>query len=164
MRRIRLLTREILSEFAKTVYANQHRIFRLWLVSPWIGADEGGLDPLYLLAESLRERKCDVILITREPKETWHLRGIEVIEQRTQSTVFYCGSLHSKLYIAECNGFRCAVLGSPNLTPRANKINREIAVEFKTTTTTDDYEVAVVINELTRYASSLRDEPDVTLK
>jgi phosphatidylserine/phosphatidylglycerophosphate/cardiolipin synthase-like enzyme len=164
MRRIRILSRGILGDFAETVYANRNRVFRLWLISPWIGADDEGLDGLCLLIEALRGRKCDVIVVTREPKDAWHLKGVELIEKQINSTIFYCASLHSKLYIAECNGFRCAVLGSPNLTPRANTVNREIAVEFKTTTTTDDFEVALVINELTQYASSLRDEPDVMLK
>jgi phosphatidylserine/phosphatidylglycerophosphate/cardiolipin synthase-like enzyme len=164
MRRIRILTRGILGEFAKTVYANQMRVFRLWLISPWIGADEEGLSGLRMLIAAMHGRKCDVIVVTREPQDTWHSKGIELIEREMSATVYYCASLHSKLYIAECNGFRCAVLGSPNLTPRGNRVNREIAVEFKTTTLSDDFEVALVINELTQYASSLRDEPDVTLK
>lgn len=164
MRRMRILTRCILGDFAKTVYANQNRVFRLWIISPWIAADEEGLDGLCLLIEALRGRTCDVIVVTRKPKDLWHQKGLEVIERGMNPTIFFCPSLHSKLYIAECNGFRCAVLGSPNLTPRANAINREIAVEFKTTNTADYYEVALVINELTQYASSLRDEPDVTLK
>lgn len=164
MRRLRLLTQSILTSFAKTVYANQSRVYRLWLVSPWISTLEEGVDPLCVLIDALRKQTCDVIVITRPPREGWHLRGEELLEKELKAIVYHCPSLHTKLYIAECNGFHCAVLGSPNLTPRANTINRELAVEFRTTTMSSDDETAIFIDELIHYASSLREQSDVTLK
>ncbi|PYS21333.1 MAG: hypothetical protein DMF72_17760 [Acidobacteria bacterium] len=146
------------------VYTNQGRLYRLWLITPWIGTAEGEVDPLCLLIDALRNKNCDVVVITRPPKEIWHLRGEELLEKELNAVIFHCPSLHTKLYIAECNGFRGAVLGSPNLTPRANTVNREIAVEFRSTATSDDHEIAVLINDLINYASSLRGERDVTLK
>lgn len=164
MRNLRLLKRAILMSFAKMVYVNQNRVYRLWLVTPWIGTADEGADSLCLLIEALRRQRCDVVVITRPPKELWHLRGEQLLEKELKAVVYHCPSLHTKLYIAECNGFRGAVLGSPNLTPRANAVNREIAVEFRTTTTSGDYEIGIIINELIDYASSLRGERDVTLK
>jgi len=51
-----------------------------------------------------------------------------------------------------------------NLTSRAEKANREIAIEFRTTATADDVDIATVINDLTEYVSSLRGEDGVYLK
>lgn len=164
MRNLRLLKRAILMSFAKMVYANQNRVYRLWLVTPWIGTGDEGSDSLCVLIEALRRQRCDVVVITRPPREVWHLKGEQLLEKELNAIVYHCPSLHTKLYIAECNGFRGAVLGSPNLTPRANEFNREIAVEFRTTTTSGDHEIAIIINELIDYASSLREERDVTLK
>lgn len=164
VRHLRLLTRSILTDFARMVYANKGRVFRLWLVSPWIGSREDGIDPLCILIEALRRRSCDVIVVTRPPKEVWHLQGEELLEKQLDAVVYHCASLHTKLYIAECNGFRGAILGSPNLTPRANSMNREVAVEFRTTTTNTDHEIGMIVNELIEYASALRGERDVTLK
>src|SRR6185503_14423758 len=114
MRRLRLLTQSILTSFAGMVYANQHRLYRLWLVTPWIGTIEEGIDPICVLIDALRRKACDVVVITRPPKEVWHLRGEELLEKELNAVIYHCASLHTKLYIAECNGFRGAVLGSPN--------------------------------------------------
>ena len=146
------------------VYANRDRAYRLWIVAPWVSADEEGLDPLYLLVNSLRSKACSVILITRKPIEDWHRRGEALLENELNAAIYYCASLHTKLYILECNGFRGAILGSPNLTGKADVYNREIAVEFRTSTTSSDHDVAILINELIEYSSALRGERDVTLK
>lgn len=146
------------------VYANQSRVHRLWLVSPWIGFDDDGIDPLCLLIEAVRRSKCNVFVFTRPQTEAWHSRAIELLEKELDAVIYHAPSLHTKLYIAECNGFRGAVVGSPNLTPRANKLNREIAVEFRTTATGDAHEIGAVMNELVNYASNLRGESDVTMR
>jgi phosphatidylserine/phosphatidylglycerophosphate/cardiolipin synthase-like enzyme len=77
--------------------------------------------------------------------------------------LFACSSLHTKLYIAECNGFRGAVLGSANLTPRGDRANLELAVEFRTTSEKSADDVTTIISELSRYASDLRQHEDVRL-
>jgi phosphatidylserine/phosphatidylglycerophosphate/cardiolipin synthase-like enzyme len=157
-RRLRILTRSILGEFARVVHVNGDRIYRLWLISPWICGQGERADPVYPLIESLRKRPCDVFVITRPPTALWHDEAVRLLKSHAQATVYYCDDLHTKLYIAECNGFRGAVLGSPNLTSRANARNRELAIELRTTVSTDDDDVASLINDLTRYASSLRAE------
>lgn len=164
MRDLRLLTKGILMSFAEMVYYNQRRAYKLWLVTPWVSSLEEGVDALCLLIDSLRGRNCDVILITRPPKHDWHTRSEELLETQLNAVVYHCSSLHTKLYILECDGFRGAVLGSPNLTPRANTFNREIAVEFRTGALSDEDDIGNIINELICYTSALRGENDVTLK
>ncbi len=146
------------------VYHNRGRIKRIWLIAPWIGGSDPGRDPLYILVDALRNASCTVILITRPPKEVWHEKAVVLLEKYLPTTVYFCASLHTKLYLLECDGFRAAVLGSPNLTPRADRVNREIAVEFRSTRASDDDEVSAIINELAEYASALRGEDDVLLR
>ena len=60
---VRILKTSILDDFARAVHANAYRIFRMWLVSPWICGEGEKTDALYLLVESVRRRpKCDVIV------------------------------------------------------------------------------------------------------
>jgi phosphatidylserine/phosphatidylglycerophosphate/cardiolipin synthase-like enzyme len=47
------------------------------------------------------------------------------------STQYHCRTLHSKLYLLECDSLVYALLGSPNLTDAAARKNRELAVEFR---------------------------------
>jgi len=71
--------------------------------------------------------------------------------------VFICDeNLHTKLYILECDGFRHAILGSPNLTHKADARNDELAVSFRTTVQGSQNRISELINELTAYASALR--------
>lgn len=144
--------------------AYQDRAFRLWLISPWLSTEDDGQDSLLVLMDALRGRNCSVVLITRPPSTEWHRRALELLRASTKVTVFTCASLHTKLYIAECNGFRAALLGSANLTIRGDRVNREIAIELRSTAEDPRVDhIAGLISELTDYASSLRDEEDVEL-
>jgi len=146
------------------VHVYQDRAFRLWLISPWLSSEEEGQDSLLMLADALRGRNCTVILITRPPSSTWHLKALELLRANTKLTAFKCANLHTKLYIAECDGFRAALLGSANLTTRGDRINRELAIELRSTAEDPRVDsIAGLINELTDYASSLRNEDDVDL-
>lgn len=164
MGRIRLLTNAILKTFIDLVYHNRGRIRRIWLVTPWIGGADSGRDPLYILVDALRTTSCHIVLITRPPREIWHEKAVLLLERHLRTTVYLCESLHTKLYLLECDGFRAAVLGSPNLTPRGDRVNREIAVELRSTYISDEDELSAIINELIEYASALRGEDDVLLK
>lgn len=163
MKRVRLLTTAILGVFARVVHANRDRLYRVWLISPWLRCEDSGEDPLLLLLDALRGRSCDVVLFTRPPDQVWHLEAINLLRANTRSIAYACRALHTKLYILECDGFRAAILGSPNLTSRAERENLEIAVEFRTTVETATDDVASLITELTEYASSLRGAEGVTL-
>jgi phosphatidylserine/phosphatidylglycerophosphate/cardiolipin synthase-like enzyme len=156
VKRFRLITDQVLGAFARSVYANQRRVRRVWILSPWLGSVEDADDALLLLIDALRNRSCPIVLITRPPDAAWHLRAIQLLQSNCAANVFLHPNLHTKLYIAECDGFRCAVLGSPNLTPRSLRQNREIAIEFRTTVESSEDDVAALLTELTEYASSLR--------
>lgn len=164
MRPLRLLTDHIFGSFAKLVYSNRERVYRLWLVSPWIGVKTGTAnDPLYLLLEAARFRPCHIVVVTRPPVHVWHSRAIDLFTASELTTIYLSPQLHTKLYIAECDGFRAAILGSPNLTPAAEERNSEIAIEFRTTREDPSDDIAAMLTDLTRYASSLRGESDTIL-
>jgi phosphatidylserine/phosphatidylglycerophosphate/cardiolipin synthase-like enzyme len=160
---VRLLTTAILSAFARLAHANRGRIYRVWLVSPWISTEDSGKDPLLLLLDALRGTTCDLILFTRPPDSNWHREAVDLLRANARTIVYYCRTLHTKLYILECDGFRAAVLGSPNLTGRADRHNLEIAVEFRSTIESESDDIASVITELTQYASVLRGDTNFTL-
>jgi len=162
--RAKLITRRALRTFAELVQAYRQRTFRLWLISPWISFEDENQDSLIVLIDALRDRNCPVVLITRPPASEWHRKAVQLLQENTKLTAFSCPSLHTKLYIAECDGFRAALLGSANLTTRGDRFNREIAIELRTTIENPRGDpIASLINELTEYASSLREEDDVDL-
>ena len=163
MNSVDIVSEGILDDFADLVSANKKRLYRLWLVTPWLGYDDYRTDPLYVLIDSLRKTTCTITLITRPPKADWHRSAVDLLMARIKPILYHCPSLHTKLYVLECNGFRASVLGSPNLTPNANKRNRELAVRFCTTETDKKNDVVRVVNELTAYARDLCFEDGVTL-
>lgn len=152
-----------LGEFANLVYVHRERLNRLWIVTPWIASEADRTDPLRLLVDALQGTRCDVQMITRPPTTAWHSTALQLLERDTRLTLYYCRNLHAKLYIMEADGFRCALLGSPNLTPSGNKTNREIAVEFRTTKQGRFDDTSTLITDLTEYVASLRAEDDVIL-
>lgn len=160
---VRVITHSTLRTFADAVYAYRDRAKRLWMISPWLGTEDRATDPLLLLLDAVRNGRCDLTIVTRRPTATWHSDALQVIKANARATFFYCNSLHSKLYILECDGFRMAMFGSPNLTPRANEKNKEVAVEFRTTVSSPADDVAQLISELTQYARDICGEDDVEL-
>src|SRR6266542_2159265 len=119
MKRIRLIRRSPIGEFADVVYTYRAMIYRLWLISPWMGMyTDGTVDPLQLMVDAIRTKpNCMVNVITREPKpkDDWHAKALQVLRDNVKPTMLFCKTLHTKLYIVECNDFACAMLGSPNL-------------------------------------------------
>jgi len=162
MRRIRLVSTAIMGTFAQMVYSNQSRLHRLWLVAPWIG-DDSTNGALALLLEALRGTRASVVVVTRPPTQAWHARAVQALRDHGRAIVYTCPNLHTKLYIAECNGFRGAILGSPNLTRRAELMNLELAIELRSTTDSPTDDVETVLCQLSQYASDLRQDDDVAL-
>lgn len=162
MNGIRLVTEAVMTSFAEMVHHNQRRAYRLWLITPWLSYDDSRGDALRTIYDALSDKQCSLILVTRPPKDVRHQQAVDLL-RRLKTTTYYCPSLHTKLYILECDGFRGAILGSPNLTTRANRLNHEIAVEFKTVADSPADDVAVIVSQLTDYASSLRGEDDVEI-
>ena len=152
-----LLTEQILTRFSDLAYVNRRRLYRIWLVTPWIGYKEKGRDPLNPLVEAVREQKgAALILITTAPKLDWHTKAIEFLRSETSLICFDCKDLHAKIFLLECDGFRAAFFGSPNFTPRANNINRELAIDFRTTMQDPADSVGKMMNDLFVYVDTLR--------
>lgn len=158
---IRIITDSVLSSFADIVQANRRRLYRLWLIAPWIGSADSGLDPVCRITEAVKGTTCRLVVVTRPPAATWHLKAVNVLRRHPNHEVFGSPALHSKLYIAECNGFRSAMFGSPNLTPAADEQNKELAVEFRTSRSGREDAISTVVTELTTYAANLRTQDDV---
>lgn len=158
---ITIITEGVLSAFADLVQANSRRLYRVWLIAPWIGSVDSGNDPVFRIVQALKGTPCRLVVVTRPPVAVWHYRAIQSLRRHSNHEVFGSAALHSKLYIAECNGFRAAIFGSPNLTPAADEQNRELAVEFRSSRSGRDDPTSAVISELLTYATTLRTHDDV---
>lgn len=166
MGQIRLITENVLGEFEKLVNTYRNDIYRITIISPWIGSEESRYDPLRNIVEILSKkvkRNYDFQVFTRQPTEAWHSESIEFLNHELKPTIWYCKNLHTKLYILECDGFHAAIIGSPNLTSKANRQNLELAVEFRSIKIEND-DTSRIINELSKYAFNLRGEDGVSLK
>jgi hypothetical protein len=75
-------------EFANSVYAYRDSIYRIWLISPWIGMyTDGRTDPLQLMIDALRGRANYMLnVITRElSKRGLASRSTALIEGKYQA-------------------------------------------------------------------------------
>jgi len=160
-----VISQTALSRFSDIAFSNKHRIRRAWLISPWIAYSTEKRDPLSYLTEALH--KCpQTWLITRPPKLVWHENAIKILRANSspRPTVLFNEHLHAKLYLLDCDGFRYALLGSPNFTPRADTQNRELAIEFTTTASPRADKISAVIQELVSYAELLLVDPKTELQ
>lgn len=153
-----------LKRFASVVRANRTRVRAIWLVTPWLSAGDHADDPINDIIDSLRGRRCTIYLATRPPTSRWHAHAIELIDAALSPIILYSDLLHAKLYLLECDGFRYAMLGSPNLTERAASTNIEIGIELRTGTTRSPSGVAEMISQLAAFARSLLTEEHVHLR
>jgi phosphatidylserine/phosphatidylglycerophosphate/cardiolipin synthase-like enzyme len=160
---VAVISEASLSCFSDVAFANRRRIRRAWLISPWIGSSQSRGDPVSYLVEALC-RCHHVWLITRPPIEAWHAAAVGVLRANSKPTVLFNSHLHAKLYILDCDGFQYALLGSPNLTPRANTTNKELAIEFRTSLSSRADKIAGVIHDLIAYAQSLLTDPESLLQ
>lgn len=165
MRRIRLIHTSPIEAFASAVYAQGSKVYRVWIISPWITTKErDSHDALQLFITALRHNpRCRLTVLTREPKEAGHLQSLQLLRHTLKPIIYYCSSLHTKLYIVESQRFRLAIVGSANLTVAGNRLNLELALELRTTSESRDDDVAAAISDLGEYARKLLLEDDVTL-
>jgi phospholipase D-like protein len=167
MKRVRLLRTTAIGEFANAVYTYRERIYRLWLISPWIGMyTDGRVDPLQLMIDAIRSRpSCMVTVITREPKPNadWHRNALRILKANVRPSLFFCRSLHTKLYIIESDVLTCAMLGSPNLTAGGNTENVELALEVRGTSLVRRDEISTTLCDLVEYARALLADEAVSL-
>lgn len=97
----KILTNNVLTSFADLVDANKRRLYRLWLIAPWIGSAGAGLDPVLRIVDALQNSHCRLVVITRPPTLVWHDRAISILCRHPHREVFGCANLHTKLYIDE---------------------------------------------------------------
>lgn len=153
-----------LSTLSDVAFANKYRLRRMWLISPWITATDHKADPLYRLIEAYRVRHCVIRLLTRPPRDAWHIEAVQLLRTNTSCEIMFSAQLHAKLYILECDGFRYAMFGSPNLTRRADSKNRELAIELRTTFSSPTDAASAMMNELLVFAHELMSEDEAQLQ
>jgi len=144
-----------LSCFSQVAFANRHRLRRIWLITPWVTEIQGRDDFLSMIVEASAASKAEMLVLTRPPRDSWHLKALQVLKTALKPVVLYNPSLHAKLYILECNGFRYALMGSANLTRRADRDNVELAIEFRSSYESRVDKISSMIQELIIYAGSL---------
>lgn len=163
MSSIDILTDSAVYTFAEVAFANRRRLRRVWLISPWLSPSPGKYDFLSLIVEAAKTAGSQLTLLTRPPGDAWHKNAINILSAVPRPLVFYHPDLHAKLYLLECDGFRYAMLGSPNLTKRGQSENRELAVEFRSTAFQAADKVSSMISELKSYAIWLLSDDDTEL-
>jgi hypothetical protein len=165
--RLRIIRKSAISEFANLVSTYRDDAYRLWLISPWIGVyTDGSIDPLQLMIDSVRmPSTCMVNVITRRPLKNaeYHHNALQLLRDNLRPLMYYCDTLHTKLYVLEANGFTAAVLGSPNLTAGGNTANVELAIEIRDTSSRRTDEVSTMLHDLVQYANDLLTEDSVKL-
>lgn len=160
---INIITEDSLLRFGNIAYVNRKRLRRLWLISPWITSGSGANDHLNFLTDAAAQSKCEVRILTRPPRDKWHTEAVSRLRTQLNPMILYNEYLHAKLYIMTCDGFQCALVGSPNLTKRAMTDNRELAVEFRASQAPWANDIAAIIQELIRYADRIMTESESKL-
>ena len=157
---IEIHTDRILSKFARLTHEMREKIYRIWLVSPWITHENTHRDPLVTLVLAAKPKNPPIVVITRPPEKNnkEHNAALQLLRSHGNTTTFTMPSLHSKIYLLHCNGFRAAFFGSPNFTVGGNVRNEEIAIDLRTTSQDNGDKVASLITDLNDYVSSLRSD------
>lgn len=159
-----IISSEIITHFSKMVSVYKDRLFRLWIITPWIGISEDRIDPLRRIIRILETKRSDLNVITRPPENSWHKEAVDRLVSLKNTMLYTCPNLHTKLYIMECDGFKMVILGSPNLTTQGNLGNKELAIEFRTTKQNPQDPETALIRDLINYASNLRKDFNVSLE
>jgi phosphatidylserine/phosphatidylglycerophosphate/cardiolipin synthase-like enzyme len=163
MKKIRLIENSIMAEFVDLLVANRQRVYRLWIVSPWLSVGNNPADPFSVLAYTIHQHDFQATVITRPPREMWHHKCVQLLQETRKARLMTIDSLHSKLYVMECNGFRAAILGSVNFTMRGNDHNLELAIEISSTEEHGKSDESSILTRLISYAEELTSHPDVRL-
>jgi hypothetical protein len=163
---VEIHTERILSKFAELSHHMRDRIYRIWLVSPWITYGTSRRDPLVNLVIAAQAKHPKITVITRPPEDSPenHLSGLKWLLSHSDATAYTLPSLHSKIYLLHCDGFRAAFFGSANFTVSGNERNQEIAIDLRSTIQGNKEKVSALINELNDYVSSLRNEATLFIK
>ena len=163
---IEIHSERILSKFARLAHEMREKIYRIWIVSPWITHENTDRDPLITLALAAKPRNPAIVVITRPPEKNSeeHNAALHMLHSIGNTTTFTMPRLHSKIYLLHCDGFRAAFLGSPNFTVSGNIRNEEIAIDLRSNYQDKRDKVGSLISELNDYVSSLRTEATLDWK
>ncbi|MFC1575523.1 hypothetical protein ACFL5A_02610 [Gemmatimonadota bacterium] len=164
MSELRIVETRPFARLARVLGAYRFRARRLWIISPWISTVEDAReDPVSEIIAALFLQKCRVSVITRIPKMGWHERAIERLRDGLEATCYYANDLHTKLFLLSCDDMEYALLGSPNLTPRAEAVNKELAVEFRALRNGSDPHISL-LRDLKTYAWELAAQDTTVLQ
>ena len=158
-----IISESSLSCLSEVAFANRHRLRRIWLITPWVTEAHGKYDFLSMIIEASIASKANLRVLTRPPRDVWHKKALQVLNANLKPTILYNPQLHAKLYILDCDGFRYALLGSPNLTRRADRDNVELAIEFRSSYQGRVDKISSMIHELIVYANALFADDDARL-
>ncbi len=161
MAHLRIVRRAPLTDFANTVTLYQQRLYRLWLISPWITTEGSKREALYRVLAATVPRRPRLTIITREPTNDCHRQALVSVDKVPNSEILTHPLLHAKLYLAECEGIRIAMFGSPNFTIPGDRENVELALEIRSGRNYD--EAGRLITELVKFAQCLMVQEDVQL-
>lgn len=159
---LRIVENKGLTHFATTAHAYRERLADAWLIAPWFSSrDERSA--LSLVVETFSRTSATLNVITRPPLHGWHNTALQLLLRLPNCMVCTCPTLHSKLYLLRCGGFRSALIGSPNFTEAAERVNLELAIEVRTSYERKGDAEADLITKLEEYAAALRREDDVSV-
>ncbi len=154
-------TERILTAFAELTLLKHRDIYRIWLVTPWLTYNEDRQDPLVSVVNAAATNDPPITLITRPPDQERHLAAIHLLKSNSSTTTYLLPTLHSKVYVLHCDGFRAVFFGSPNFTVAANTLNQEIAIDLRSTTDDPTDGITALINTLAAYVSDLRTDANL---
>ena len=102
----------------------------LVIVSPFIGDLEGSHFKLDAVTEKADADGTRLFVITREPRDLYHEKGIEVLRRCPMAEIRYDPDIHAKLYVAWCRDEdeSFALFGSGNLTESGLGRNIELGM------------------------------------
>ena len=100
------------------------------IVSPFIGNLAGTPFELRAITDKVMADRTRLYVITRQPRESYHRAGIEVLQQCPLVEIRYNPDIHAKLYVVwsreEAESF--ALFGSGNLTESGLRHNIELGM------------------------------------
>ena len=102
----------------------------LLIISPYIGSLDGEASRLKDVANKTQSERGRMYVITREPKNDYHIEGLDVLEREENVEIRYNSDVHAKLYISwNCNEEESfAMFGSGKLTSAGMKYSLELGM------------------------------------
>ena len=146
---LKILTRRVIAAFLERL--TKARGWRtIYIVSPWISPfDIPGVINYAQFLKRVHDEDCTLYVVTRPPKEPWHQVALDGLRDSGCANIVLAEPIHTKLYWAQTDQGRFALLGSANLTQRSLDQN-EIGLLL-----TDHGESAEIISRLKYEAAEL---------